>query len=485
MFFDNQSGLSVGNIERSLTSAIAKGFLRNEDTAAIFYDLTFLQSRIGRLVSCFPSTTLHALAIKANPLIRIMNFIKTIHSGIGVEAASMGEVNLALKTGYSPDRIVYDSPVKTRAELESALKTGVHINVDNLSELERIKKLLEEMGYGDKLSSLNSDSPQTYDKKNTIGIRINPQIGLGTIVESSVAGEYSKFGVPIRDQRPSLEKVFLNYSWLTGVHLHVGSQGCAMQMLIDGIGILYDFMLEMNEKRLKKGFPPISNFDIGGGLPVSYRRDEKPPSMEDYVAAIRMRAPGLFETQSSNLKYQNHNSKLKTNKHSNFQIFKSSNFQITDTHTIITEFGRWTYTNAGWTVSRVEYVKHDPAINTAMLHVGADLFVRECLNPRDWHHEYSVFDSQGSLKTGVDDHPYNLAGPLCFAGDIIAKGVQLPRMEEDDYVVIHDSGSYTFSMWSRYNSRQTPRILGYFNEGEKFEVLKERESLDDICSYWK
>jgi len=72
-----------------------------------------------------------------------------------------------------------------------------------------------------------------------------------------------------------------------------------------------------------------------------------------------------------------------------------------------------------------------------------------------------------------------------FCGDIIAKGVQLPRMEEDDYVVIHDSGSYTFSMWSRYNSRQTPRILGYFNEGEKFEVLKERESLDDICSYWK
>ena len=439
---------SVQNMERTLKSAIAGGHIRIEDTALIFYDLTFLQNRIRRLVSCFPSSTLHALAIKANPLIRVMDFVKSINPGIGVEAASAGEVNLALKTGYHPSQIVYDSPVKTWAELESAIKTGVHINVDNLSELERISKLFPRMDSLNRASPFDHGSSLAEEKRSTIGIRINPQIGLGKILESSVAGEYSKFGVPIRYQRVALQEAFLKYPWLTGLHLHVGSQGCAMQMLIDGIGILYDFMLELNEKRLDKGYPSITIFDIGGGLPVSYDRDLEPPSLEDYVAAIRHRAPGLFEGPS-----------------------------------LITEFGRWTYTNAGWTVSRVEYVKRDPSINTAMLHVGADLFLRECFNPRDWHHEYSVFTSQGRLKTGVDDSPYNLAGPLCFAGDILAKEVRLPRMEEGDYIVIHDTGGYTFSMWSRYNSRQTPRIIGYHEE--RFEILKERETLEELQDFWK
>jgi diaminopimelate decarboxylase len=118
-----------------------------------------------------------------------------------------------------------------------------------------------------------------------------------------------------------------------------------------------------------------------------------------------------------------------------------------------------------------------------MLHVGADLFVRECLNPLNWQHEYSVFDRFGNLKDGTDDHPWNLAGPLCFSGDIIAKGISLPKVEEGDFIVVHDTGGYTFSMWSRYNSRQTPRILGY--RGEQFEILKERESLEELQRFWE
>jgi diaminopimelate decarboxylase len=221
-------------------------------------------------------------------------------------------------------------------------------------------------------------------------------------------------------------------------------------MLAGGIGILYDFALEMNEKRRDIGYPPICIFDIGGGLPVSYKAEEKPPSMSEYADMIRKRAPLLFDQGSFRM---------------------------------ITEFGRWTYTNAGWTVSRVEYVKRDPSVNTAMLHVGADLFVRECLNPRDWQHEYSVFDCRGVRKHGPDVNPYNLAGPLCFSGDIIAKGVPLPRIEEGDYLVIHDTGGYTFSMWSRYNSRQTPRIIGCRDGG--FEILKEREGVEEVGDFWE
>lgn len=130
-----------------------------------------------------------------------------------------------------------------------------------------------------------------------------------------------------------------------------------------------------------------------------------------------------------------------------------------------------------------EFVTRDPGINTAMIHAGADLFLRECLNPKSWPHEYSVFDKTGHVKTGTDDNPYNLAGPLCFSGDILARNVPLPSVEEGDFLVIHDTGGYTFSMWSRYNSRQTPRILGY--HGESFEILRERETFDALERFWK
>jgi len=479
------SALSTGNIQRTLKNAITGGLIRREDTALIFYDLDFLQIRIRKLISSFPPGSLHALAIKANPLIRIMDFARNIHPRIGVEAASPGEVNLALKTGYLPGNIVYDSPVKTRDDLEFALKAGVHINADNLTELNRIDMLIREMVRGN--NPLSSGEVQGIPPPchGTIGIRINPQVGLGTIHESSVAGEYSKFGVPIKYQRDALAEAFLKYDWLTGIHLHVGSQGCNIQMLVDGIGILYDFMKEIDEKRLQKGFRPISIFDIGGGLPVSYRQDEEPPSMETYVAAINRRAPGLFEWQVSSPKIKDNGPKPRIKRTSDLIHTGPLADRSTRTPTLITEFGRWIYTNAGWTVSRVEYVKRDPGIHTAMLHVGADLFLRECLNPKDWGHEYIVFDSNGNLKTGVHEKPYNLAGPLCFSGDILARKVNLPNMEEGDYLVIRESGSYTFSMWSRYNSRQTPRIVGYFNDGEKFEILKDRERMNNIFDFWQ
>jgi diaminopimelate decarboxylase len=204
----------------------------------------------------------------------------------------------------------------------------------------------------------------------------------------------------------------------------------------------------VNEKRNATGLQPVSIFDIGGGLPVSYKGDRTPVLMADYAKEIAKLFPLLFT--------------------SSFSLF--------------TEFGRWVHVNAGWTVSRVEYVKHDPGINTAMIHAGADLFLRECLNPKSWQHEYSVFDKMGNPKSGKDRTPYNLAGPLCFSGDILARHISLPVTEEGDYLVIHDTGGYTFSMWSRYNSRQTPRIIGYAEE--LFEILKERESFEEVAGFW-
>jgi diaminopimelate decarboxylase len=132
-------------------------------------------------------------------------------------------------------------------------------------------------------------------------------------------------------------------------------------MLAEGSKIVYDFAMEVNDHLKRK---QIIIFDIGGGMPVSYKNNVTPPSMKKYCELLRKNCPQLF----------------------------------TNDFKIITEFGRWIYANAGWSVSKVEYVKKTKFIDTIMIHLGADMFVRKIYNPGDWHHEISVADSNGKLK---------------------------------------------------------------------------------------
>ncbi len=425
--------ISTASISTALERAIAdRSVIRDEDTAVIFYDLSWLQGRIGELVALFPEQTLHAIAVKANPLVRVLKMIQK--AGLGLEAASLPELCLAQKAAAAPARIVFDSPAKSRKELEYALQAGVHINADSLAELARIDELLKNM-------------PLT----GTIGVRINPQVGTGAISMLSVAGEYSKFGVPIKQQREALLSAFLRYDWLSGVHLHVGSQGCELELITRGIETVYEFALEANRLLEREGKKRrIEIFDIGGGMPVAYHPGTKVPAMAEYAALLQSRLPGLFD----------------------------GSFRV------ITEFGRWLHAHSGWTASRVEYIKKEEQVDTAMVHVGADLLLRLCYRPEEWHHEIAVADRSGRLKSAGERKPCTIAGPLCFAGDIIAREIALPPVEEGDYILIQDTGAYTLSMWSLYNSRQIPRVIGYYDEGARFEVLRERTSLAQIVDFW-
>jgi diaminopimelate decarboxylase len=364
----------------------------------------------------------------------MLKLIKNMN--IGVETASLGEIYIAEQAGFTPDKIVFDSPAKTIDEIEYALKKGIYLNADSFEELDRIDELLKR---------ITSDS--------LIGVRINPQTGVGSIKSTSVSGTVSKFGIPLNDHRDELKASFKKYPWLTGVHVHIGSQGCPVDLMIMGIRKVLDFTVETNifldqEKSSKR----INFFDIGGGLPVSYHPATVPVKMEAYRDLLAQNCPELF----------------------------SGEFKL------ITEFGRYIHANCGWTISVAEYVKHEKEHNIIMIHVGADLLLRKSYNPDDWHHEIRVMDQTGTLKTGKDKKKFMVAGPLCFAGDIIASDIELPTVETGNLILIKDTGAYTLSMWSRYNNRQIPKVIGYFNYGKsyKFLLLKDREKLDSVYKFW-
>jgi len=95
------------------------------------------------------------------------------------------------------------------------------------------------------------------------------------------------------------------------------------------------------------------------------------------------------------------------------------------------------------------------------------------------------FDKNGNVKTGpmaVQD----IAGPLCFSGDFMAKQIMLPQMEAGDYVVVHETGGYTFSMYSKYNSRCVSAMYAYQKGASEHElfVLKHRETEEENLAFW-
>lgn len=391
------------DITQSLQTLLRSGRLNEGEPALMVHDLAKMRSRFRRLQQSFPSTTLHTLAVKANPLLSVLR--EAVEQGLGLEAASLGELELALAAGCSRERLVFDSPAKSRQDMERAKELDVVLNANSVSEVQRLVR---------------------YGVPSRFGLRCNPLVGREAT--TMVATEKSKFGVPIVQAR----EVLRTNELINGLHIHVGSQLTSLEDLTLAASRLVELAQE---------FGQIEWLDIGGGLPTRYRSQDPGLTPEDYWQALSQAAPEL-------------------------QNYK-----------LITEIGRALQANCGWAVSRVEYAQDGRCI----LHFGADLFLRECYQAQTWFHEIQVFDSSGQPKEG-DLEEIDIFGPLCFSGDQIAKDRLLPRVEEGDLVVVHDCGAYTLGMWSRYCSRRAPAVVSC--EGQNVEVLKERETLEDVVRFW-
>eukprot|EP00953_Heterococcus_sp_UTEX-ZZ885_P015125 8520-Heterococcus_DN1.PRE.3 len=407
-----------------------------------------------------------------------------LSNGLGAECASVEEVAHALAVGFPAHTIVYDAPAKTRSAIASAAAAGIHINLDCCVEVATVAALLAER------SSSDSDA----NVQPVFGLRVNVLVGEGAIADTSTAGRGSKFGEALTaDRLPLITTAFVEHRWITAVHSHVGSQGCSLDMLVAGARALVDFALHVNAAVGHKQnvllsvvfayrqataahaaaiAQPSINQPTGstqlwcGGLSANYCTNEPAMpgrSFSDYAAALTAAVPELF----------------------------------TGEFHVITEFGRALMAKAGVTLSVVAKVKDSAdscssnsscsssissSVPTAIIHTGANQFVRVAYRPSQWFHRMTVHDSSGRLrKSGSSDAPlvpHNIAGPLCFSGDFLARALPLPCIAAKDIVCIHDTGAYTTSMYSAYNS-VTPAPVYMYEE----DILSQGNSGSSSSSY--
>lgn len=412
-------------------AAIGEGLIDEEQPVAGLIDIDGLRRAVSELQDSFPPHFVHAFACKASSLVGVLQIVR--EAGMACEVASPGEVLQAHAAGFPAERIIYDSPAKTLGELAIALERGMLVNIDNFQELERVDGLVARRG---------------ASRLPPIGIRINPQVGVGTIAAMSTATRTSKFGVALEDEgnRERLIAAYRERPWLTAVHTHVGSQGCPLELIGGGVAKAVELALAINEAI---GRPQVATVDIGGGLPVNFESDTVTPTFADYATALRRAAPALF----------------------------TGGFQV------ITEFGRSILAKNGFILARVEYTKTTGGRAIAITHAGAQVATRTVFMPEMWALRISALDREGRPKGG-ERLVQDIAGPCCFAGDIIAHRRLLPRLEPGDHVLLHDTGAYYFSTPFVYNSLPRVAVHGFSLDGPRvgFTLLRRAETLREVLA---
>ncbi|MFK7917264.1 MAG: diaminopimelate decarboxylase [Ilumatobacter sp.] len=406
-----------------LGAALDAGLIDDADTSAILYDLDVLDRQMERVRASFPPTAHHAVAVKSNPLVCVLREIAA--AGLYAEAASAEELALARAAGFD-GRTVWDSPAKTELEIAAAMTDPPWlVNVDSIAELDRY---------------------QAGDIR--LGLRINPERRPNSISSLATGVAGSKFGIPI-SERVEIIDAFDREQRLTALHVHSGSNSRSLQPMVDGVAAVVELADEINGRSETSG--RIDTIDIGGGLRFTQHGDEE-LSVERYAAMLQAQVPGLFDGR----------------------------------YRIVTEFGRFHHLGAGRTATRVEYVTPSSAHTSVVVHVGADSFVREVYDSEHWQVTIADRDRVSDVPGSTSELGFNVVGPLCFEGDVIARDVDGALPEPGDWLMLNDTGANTFSLWSRHCSRAFPVVLLYRSSDVvgSIHIAKRRESIDDAIAIW-
>ncbi len=180
--------------------------------------------------------------------------------GLSCDVASGGELYLALRSGFDPERIYMHGNNKTEAELEYALASDVgHVIVDSLDEIDRLGRI-------------------AAGRAQRVLLRVTPGIRPETHYKIATGQEDSKFGLPLATLPLALERCAHAGLDVSGLHAHIGSQVFDLDV--------YDTLAEV---LVAAGEFPVVN--MGGGFAVAYTRDQRPPTAAEFAQRMLERLP--------------------------------------------------------------------------------------------------------------------------------------------------------------------------------------------------
>lgn len=193
-------------------------------------------------------------AIKANSDPKIITYLATL--GCGFEAASQYEIDLLLKLGVSPIKIIYGTSVKPAEHIEVAFKNGIdRFAADSKEEIKKI-------------------AARAPGSKVFVRAQVDDT--------GSVFAFSERFGAPVETIRELVLLVRHLGLKTYGISFHVGSQAVNENRWANALNSIRPTI-----ESLKAEGITLEMIDIGGGFPVVYYNHQNVPHLPEIIAHTR------------------------------------------------------------------------------------------------------------------------------------------------------------------------------------------------------
>ncbi|MHB8399443.1 MAG: diaminopimelate decarboxylase family protein [Candidatus Limnocylindrales bacterium] len=373
-------------------------------TPLYVYDLDLVARQVRALVAILPSAFDLAYAVKANPSLAVVSFMGEL--GVGADVASAGEIETAHRAGIEAHRIVVTGPGKRDAELRSAVEAGVRaITIESVGELERLERIAAAAGRPvPVLLRANVPSVARLERVRIIGDE-----GAG------------KFGMDAADlHRAAWIATASPYVEPLGIHAFGASNLLDADALADHVAWTMDLAREV---ATTAGFR-LRLVDVGGGLGIPYRADERPLDL-DRLGRRLAAAAAVWAVD-----------------------------EVSRGVRVLIEPGRFLVGPAGAYLCRVVDTKVVDGSTVAILDGGIHHILRPALvgqehgvellplTPRTPH---TPRNEPPDTAAAAADLAVTIAGPLCTGLDILATRAVMPTPWPGDLVAVLDAGAYGFT----------------------------------------
>jgi diaminopimelate decarboxylase len=357
-------------------------------------------------------------AVKACNNPAIVNILR--QEGAGIDAASVNEILLANKVGLGGEDVMFSGNFLSDEDISQGLDSGVIFNLDDISILPRV---------------LKQSVPEI------LSFRINPGYGRSNVGEYVTnAGPGAKFGLhpdmvteAYRQAKNAGVKRF-------GVHMMPGS--CITDP--DYFSFVTNLLMEIVGKTARELKINFEFIDIGGGLGIPYRGDEKELDIEKTAKLVA----DTFK-----------------------QAIKKYGLEFPR---LMMEPARYFVGDAGVVIGKVHSIKESYSKI-----IGTDIGMNILARPAFYGSYHRILFNG---REGDSTEKCGLCGQLCENTDFWIKERDFPEtVQEGDIIVAADAGAYGFGMSYQYNGRLRPAEV--LVNGNQSCVIRERETFEDMLNH--
>lgn len=360
--------------------------------------------------------------------------------GLSLDVCSGGELAIALRADFPPERITLHGNNKSVAELTEAVEAGVGaVVLDSFFEIARLDRVARDRGV-----------VQNVLVRVTVGVEAHTHEYIATAHEDQKFGFSLAGGAAAEAVRRVLRSPGLR---LTGLHSHIGSQifdANAFELSAHRVIVL---LADLHKEHGDDAMASVTTVDLGGGLGIAYTADDDPPP------------PGWLADQLRNIV-------SKESEHAGLAMPK-----------IAVEPGRAIVGPGTVTVYEVGTTKDvELGHGSSRRYVSVDGGMSDNIRTALYDALYDcrlVSRSSDEGERGAEAMLSRVVGKHCESGDVVVRDCWLPEnLTPGDLIAVAATGAYCYAMASSYNRLVRPAVVAV-RDGEA-RLLLRRETLDDL-----